>query len=123
MDIQKEAIKEYAIKLDNSIVAGDFLDLVTDLTVDRVLLYLNETELDTRLDRVVAQVVTSNYHAIKGRTGGVETSTGVSRVEDNGQAITFKESAVKHFSASDEGIFGGFASLLAPYRRVHVITE
>lgn len=122
MEAQKTAIKEYATKLDSTVEAGDLLDIVTDLTVDRVLLYLNETELAENLERIVAQVVATNYHAIKGRAGGVETSTSVSRVEDNGQSVTYKENAVKHFSGGDDAVFGSFTGLLAPYRRIHVIT-
>lgn len=120
-DDQKTAIKEYATTLDNSVTEGDLLDLVVDLTADRVLLYLNETELDSKLERIVAQIVTTNYHAISNKVGGIETS--VSRVEDNGQAVTYKENAVKHFSAGDDELFSGFGKLLAPYRRVHVITD
>lgn len=119
-DEQKTAIKEYATTLDDSVAEGELLDLVVDLTGDRVLLYLNETELAENLERIVAQVVATNYHAIKGRAGGVQTS--VSRVEDNGQSVTYKENAVKHFSGGDDAVFGGFTGLLAPYRRVHVIT-
>lgn len=120
-DDQKTAIKEYATTLDNSVTEGDLLDLVVDLTADRVLLYLNETELDSKLERIVAQIVTTNYHAISNKVGGIETS--VSRVEDNGQAVTYKENAVKHFAAGDDELFSGFGKLLAPYRRVHVITD
>jgi len=119
MELQKTNIKEYATILDNTVVAGDLLDLVVDLTVDRVLLYLNELVLDPKLERIVAQVVTTSYHSIVGRTGGIQTS--VSRVEDNGQAVTFKENATKYFSTGDEAIFSGFEGLLKSYRRVHVI--
>lgn len=121
MELQKTTIKEYAVGLDNTIEDGDFLDLVVDLTVDRVLLYLNETVLDIRLERIVAQVVATNYHAIKNNAGGV-TET-VSRVEDNGQAVTFTHKAVQHFGAGDEVIFSGFEGLLRSHRRIHVITS
>lgn len=120
MELQKTTIKEYVTILDNTIEPGDLLDIVVDLTIDRVLLYLNETALDIRLDRIIAQVVVSNYHAIK---SSGDSKTIVSRVEDNGQAVTYKESVVRHFSSGDDAIFSGFEGLLKSYRRVHVITS
>ena len=120
-DEQKTTIKGYVTTLDSTITTGDLLDMVVDLTGDRVLLYLNETTLASTLERIVAQVVVANYHAIVGRKGGIETS--VSRVEDNGQSVTYKENAVKHFLGADEAVFSGFTGLLASHRRPYVITS
>ena len=117
---QRERIENYVLTLDNTVTAGAQLDLVIDLTVDRVLLFLNDVVLDERLERIVAQVVATNYHAIQSNAGGVKET--VSRIEDNGQAITYSKSAVKHFSGDDEAVFGGFEKLLRSYRRVHVTT-
>lgn len=121
-DEQKTTIKTYATTLDSTVVDGDLLDIVVDLTADRVLLYLNETELDPKLERIVAQVVVANYHSIVGSQGGIERS--ISRIEDNGQAITYTQAPARYFATtSDDDLFSGFGKLLAPYRRVHVITD
>ena len=121
MEAQKTTIKGYAVRLDNTVETGDLLDIVTDLTIDRVLLYLNTTELDINLDRIVAQIVVTNYHAIKNGAGGVKSS--VQRVDDQGQSITFTQKAVQHFGGGDEAIFTGFEALLKSHRRIHVIAS
>lgn len=121
-DEQKTTIKEYATTLDSTVVAGDLLNIVVDLTADRVLLYLNETTLDSKLERIVAQIVAVSYHTIANKTGGAERA--VSSVSDNGQTVSYTQSIARYFnSAGDDEIFSGFEKLLAPYRRIHVITS
>ena len=119
---QKTKITEYVTKLDSNISEGELLDLVVELTVDRVLLYLNTDTLEERLERIVAQIVAANYHSVVGSQGGIERS--VSRIEDNGQAVTYTQAPARYFAtATDDDLFSGFAKLLAMYRRVHVATE
>lgn len=119
-DEQKTTVKEYVTTLDSTVVAGDLLDIVVDLTADRVLLYLNETELDSKLERVVAQIAAANYHKVNNASGGVEKS--ISTVSDNGQSVSFTQSPMRYFSsAGDDELFSGFEKLLAAYRRIHVI--
>jgi hypothetical protein len=117
---QKITIKEYVSTFDDTIVGGAKLDLIVDEIVDRVLLYLNTLTLDPALNRIVAKVIVNSYHDINSRAGGIESS--VSKIEDNGQAVWYKENAVKYFSNSDEAIFGSFSGLLASHRRINVIT-
>lgn len=121
-DEQKTTVKEYATTLDSTVVAGDLLDIVVDLTDDRVLLYLNETTLDSKLERIVAQIVTACYHSIANKSGGVERA--VSSVSDNGQTVSYTQTPARYFSGTgDDELFSGFEKLLAPYRRIHVITS
>lgn len=117
-DDQKTTIKGYVTTLDSTITAGDLLDLVVDTVGDRVLLYLNEKTLDERLERIVAQVVVSAF-----KDNGITHDQTIASVEDNGQVVRYHQSAVNYFASKpDSEIFSGFTSLLAPYRRIHVIT-
>lgn len=54
---QETRIKEYAKLLNNKIEDGDLLDFVTLEVKDRVLVYLNDDELDTKFERIVARIV------------------------------------------------------------------
>ena len=112
-------IKDYVTKFDNTIENSEQLDLIVETVVDRVLLYLNETTLDERLERIVAQVVVSAF-----KDNGTTHEQTIASVEDNGQVVRYHQSAVNYFASKpDSEIFSGFTSLLAPYRRVHVIAE
>lgn len=114
---QKSTVKEYATTLDSSITDGAVLDLVVDTVADRVLLYLNETEIADNLLRVIAQIVVAAY-----TSSSHEQS--IAAVLDNGQEIRYHQTAINRFaSKSDSELFSGFEKLLAPYRRVHVITD
>lgn len=118
-DAQKITIKSYVSLFDSTIVPSDLLDLVVDTVADRVLLYLNETVLDPRLERIVAQVVVSGY-----KDNGTTHDQTIASVEDNGQIVRYHQTAVNYFSSKDDqALFAGFEKLLAPYRRIHVITS
>ena len=118
-DEQKTTIKGYATTLDSDITEGALLDLVVDTVADRVLLYLNETELNPQLERIVAQVVVANYQTISN-----PNEQTISSVSDNGQTVSYRQKAISHYgSASDSELFGGFEKLLSSYRRPHVITS
>ena len=49
---QETRIKEYAKLLNDKIEDGDLLDFVTLEVKDRVLVYLNDEILDTKLERI-----------------------------------------------------------------------
>lgn len=118
-DAQKTTVKEYVTKLDSDIQAGDLLDLVVDIVADRVLLYLNETVIADSLLRVISQVVVSAY-----KDNGVQHEQTIASVSDNGQTVSYHQTPVNYFgSKSDKELFTGFESLLASYRRPHVITS
>ena len=118
-DDQKTTIKGYVTTLDSDIAGGELLDLVVDIVADRVLLYLNETEIAENLERVVAQVVVANYQTIQ----NPQEQT-IASVEDNGQAVRYHQTPANHFASKSDGeLFGGFEKLLAQHRRVNVITS
>lgn len=115
---QKIRIKGYAQGYNSNLTDGDTLDLVIDTVVDRVLLYLNNTVLDPRIERIVAQAVVAAYKQNNSEVS-LEATQSVKSVIDNGQHVTFSDSAVGYLG-SDTGALGGFTDLLAPYRRLHV---
>lgn len=117
-DDQKTRIKDYAQGYNSNLTSGATLDLVIDTVVDRVLLYLNNPVLDPRIERIVAQAVVAAYKQ-NNSEAGLEATQSVKSVIDNGQHVTFSDSAVGYLG-SDTGALGGFTDLLAPYRRLHV---
>lgn len=118
-DEQKTRVVKYVTTLNSDIPEGDLLDLLVDTVADRVLLYLNETELNTNLERVVAQVVVATYID----TGAVHDQT-IAEVEDNGQVVRYHQTPVQYYaSKTDQELFAGFEKLLQPYRRIHVIAN
>lgn len=122
-DEQKTTIKGYVTTLNSDIADGELLDLVVDTTADRVLLYLNETEIAENLERVLAQVIVSVYKRTEGEQGG-GADRSVARVSDNGQQVDYTIKPTQYMSsATDQELFTGFERLLKPYRRVHVIKE
>lgn len=122
-DDQKTTVKAYVTTLNSNVVPDALLDLVLDTVVDRVLLYLNETVIAEKLERVIAQVVVNAYQ--QALAGSTETSQeqGVATVSDNGQSVTFSKTKQYLATSNDQEIFSGFTTLLNSYRRPHVITS
>ena len=118
-DEQKTTVKGYVTTLDSGIPNGELLDLVVDTVGDRVLLYLNETEIDDKLLRVIAQVIVANYNSL-----GEAHEQSIAAVVDNGQEVRYHQTAINRFgSKTDQELFSGFEKLLASYRRPHVIAK
>lgn len=113
-------IKNYAKILNTEITDGSLLDFTVDEVIDRVLIYLNDTVLDIKLERIVAKIVAGVFAQNQANNLG-EVAHEVSSISDNGQSISYSDK-VKSFliSADDTELFGGFTKLLAPYRRVNV---
>lgn len=122
-DEQKTTVKEYVTTLNSDIQAGDLLDLVVDTVNDRVLLYLNDTVVADSMLRVIAQVIVSVYKRTEGDKT-LEADKAISSVSDNGQTVSYVQTPTQYMSSkTDQELFTGFERLLAPYRRVHVITS
>lgn len=117
---QDTRIKEYAKTLNRQIEDGDLLDFVTSEVMDRVLIYLNDDQLDMRLERIVARIVSGIFAESTENQDG-QISHEISSISDNGQSISYSDKVKSYLiSAEDTEIFGGFTKLLAPYRRVNV---
>ena len=117
---QETRIKEYAKLLNDKIVDGDLLDFVTLEVIDRALVYLNDDELDTKLERIVARIVSGIFAESSNNSSG-DLAHDIKSISDNGQTITYSDQVKSYLiSKDDEELFSGFSKLLAPYRRVNV---
>ena len=117
---QETRIKEYAKLLNDQIVDGDLLDFVTLEVIDRVLVYLNDDELDTKLERIVARIVSGIFAESSNNSSG-DLAHDIKSISDNGQTISYSDQVKSYLvSKDDEELFSGFSKLLAPYRRVNV---
>ena len=117
---QETRIKEYAKLLNDKIEDGDLLDFVTLEVKDRVLVYLNDEVLDTKLERIVARIVSGVFTESLERKDG-ELEHNISSVSDNGQTISYSDKVKSYLVSTDDSeLFSGFSKLLAPYRRVNV---
>lgn len=124
IDAQKTTVKAYVTTLNSNVSPGALLDLVLDTVVDRVLLYLNETTIDPKLERVIAQVVVSAYKQVTADGTSLGQEQGITSVSDNGQTVTYSAQATQYLtSTNDQELFSGFTGLLNGYRRPHVITS
>ena len=117
---QETRIKEYAKLLNDKIEDGDLLDFVTLEVKDRVLVYLNDEVLDTKLERIVARIVSGVFtESLESKDGELEYN--ISSVSDNGQTISYSDKVKSYLVSTDDSeLFSGFSKLLAPYRRVNV---
>ena len=117
---QETRIKEYAKLLNDKIEDGDLLDFVTLEVKDRVLVYLNDEVLDTKLERIVARIVSGVFtESLESKDGELEHN--ISSVSDNGQTISYSAKVKSYLVSTDDSeLFSGFSKLLAPYRRVNV---
>ena len=117
---QEARIKEYAKLLNDKIKDGDLLDFVTLEVKDRVLVYLNDEVLDTKLERIVARIVSGVFtESLESKDGELEHN--ISSVSDNGQTISYSDKVKSYLVSTDDSeLFSGFSKLLAPYRRVNV---
>lgn len=120
---QETRIKNYAKLLNNRIEDGELLDFVTLEVLDRVLVYLNDSTLDQKLERIVARIVSGVFAESQESSDG-DLSHNISSISDNGQTISYSEKVKSYLvSTDDEELFSGFSKLLAPYRRVNVASE
>lgn len=118
--LQNERIKKYAKLLNHKIEDGDLLDFVTFEVIDRVLIYLNDSVLDTKLERIVARIVSGIFAESTENQDG-QLAHEISDISDNGQSISYSDKVKSYLvSTDDTELFSGFAKLLAPYRRVNV---
>ena len=119
---QETRIKNYAKLLNSRIEDGELLDFVTLEVLDRVLVYLNDNTLDQKLERIVARIVSGVFtESLESKDGELEHN--ISSVSDNGQTISYSDKVKSYLVSTDDSeLFSGFSKLLAPYRRVNVVS-
>lgn len=117
-----------AVKVINKTVPEDdtLLDFVVEEVVDRVLIYLNyaaDAEIDARLTKVVARIASGIFNQTNANVDNAGTETAVSSISDNGQSISYSDKTKNYLASTEDGeLFGGFVKLLAPYRRINVVS-
>lgn len=122
---QKGKIIGYVKKLNDTAAEPeneDLLDLVVDEVADRVLLYLNSTDLPENVERIVARIVSGIFNQSFNAKSSTNADSAISSMSDNGQSISFSNEVKNYLaSADDNTLFSGFADLLARYRRIDVV--
>lgn len=117
---RKAQIKQYARTLNSNIpeAEDETLDFVLDEIIDRVMIYLNAGTINTKLDRILARILSGVFNKAKAEAdnaGGIERE--VKSMSDNGQSVTFGDEAKNYLAnTNDEALFSGFENLLMRYR-------
>lgn len=113
------------VQIINKTATDDaLLTYVIAETIDRVRLYLNRDDLPQTLYRVIARVASSVYNQTMANVENSLADQAVSSMSDNGQSISYSNEAKNYLATQEDGeLFGGFAKLLAPYRRVNVVSD
>lgn len=120
-------IKNYLALINKDLTAietanPNLVDFVIASTLDRVMLYLNSTEIPAILERIIAEIVNGNLKQILDIKANDGSERQVSSMSDNGQSISFSNDAKKYFaSTSDDEIFNGYVAILNRYRRIKVV--
>ena len=119
-------IKKAAKILNAGLDDDETLDYLAKETVSRMRIYLNypkDGPFDEDLVPIAARILPSIYNQTKANAESTDVEQGIKSISDNGQTVTFTDRAKSYMaSESDDQIFGGFAELLAPYRRPNVIS-
>lgn len=105
----------------------ELVDYVCREITDRLSLYLNLPKpevFDERLVRVGARLSSGVFTQTKSNIAGISADTDIKSLSDNGQSITFGDSAKNYLATVSDGeLFSGCAELLKPYRRIHVVSR
>ena len=103
----------------------ELVDYVCREITDRLSLYLNLRKpevFDERLVRVGARLSSGVFTQTKTNIAGTNADTDIKSMSDNGQSVTFGDSAKNYLATVSDGeLFSGCAELLKPYRRIHVV--
>ena len=114
---QKERIKANFEKIVTVEVDADLLDYSIDELLSRTMLYLNMTEVPQAFEMVLTNILISQVSTYQRESAGVDTTSTVSKIEDNGQAITYGKQLVNFFATEpDNVVFASATGLLSRYR-------
>lgn len=123
---QNQRIIEYVQTLDNTIDNDDCLDFVVAEVIDRAVVYMNRTQLiddstgetgfPVELERAIARAIVGVYKNSKNILG-TDDNHMIKSISDNGQSITYGESARDYLiSTSDQEVFSTIVPLLDKFR-------
>jgi hypothetical protein len=100
----------------------ELLSFCVAIAMDRLLLYLNRDELNPKLERITAELVSNGFDKHKGKSETGEEDGVIKSISDNGQSVSYENGVKRYFlSSTDEELFSGFSRLLAVYRGIKVV--
>lgn len=123
---QRARIKNYIKAINKTVVSEDeaLLDAVLGEVADRVMLYLNDTKIDSKLEHVIARIASGVFNQSRTESAGGAPTMAISSVSDNGQSVSYSSEVQRYLtSATDQELFTGFEQLLKRYRRINVVAD
>lgn len=122
-------VKEAVSKINQAAAEDEnLLMYVCEEVADRISVYLNlpaeNTKFDVRLVKIAARIASSIFTQTLTNVEGNGDDTEIKSISDNGQSITYGNKTKNYLATVADGeLFGGFAELLKPYRRIHVVSR
>lgn len=123
---QRARIKNYIKAINKTVVSEDeaLLDAVLGEVADRVMLYLNDTKIDSKLEHVIARIASGVFNQSRTESTSGASTMAISSVSDNGQSVSYSSEVQRYLtSATDQELFTGFEQLLKRYRRINVVAD
>lgn len=123
---QRARIKNYIKAINKTVVSEDeaLLDTVLGEVADRVMLYLNDTKIDSKLEHVIARIASGVFNQSRTESTSGAPTMAISSVSDNGQSVSYSSEVQRYLtSATDQELFTGFEQLLKRYRRINVVAD
>lgn len=123
---QRARIKNYIKAINKTVASEDeaLLDTVLGEVADRVMLYLNDTKIDSKLEHVIARIASGVFNQSRTESTSGAPTMAISSVSDNGQSVSYSSEVQRYLtSATDQELFTGFEQLLKRYRRINVVAD
>lgn len=123
---QRARIKNYIKAINKTVASEDeaLLDTVLSEVADRVMLYLNDTKIDSKLEHVIARIASGVFNQSRTESTSGAPTMAISSVSDNGQSVSYSSEVQRYLtSATDQELFTGFEQLLKRYRRINVVAD
>ena len=103
---------------------AELLDFAVEDTVQRILNYLNRSDLPQEAISTIARIVAKAFQEIKAEIENPAPEQQIASISDNGQQISYRETAKSFFAnATDKTLFGSSVEALDRFRRVSVVVQ
>lgn len=116
MDERIKNIKKYVLILNPEIEDNEKLDLELNELIDKVLIYINRSEIPAELERIIARAY--NEYTVREKELKSSNTGEISTISDNGQSITYKskEDTFNSFLLSNS-FFSDLKAILDAYKK------
>lgn len=124
MDVEAAvtAIKNNIGMINRTAVDIAILDFSIREVIDRVLLYLNRSDIPEQLVRPLTGITDGVLKKYTANAKSDRPNQAISSVSDNGQSVSYSDNLARYLvSATDDEIFGGFTKLMNRFRRPTVV--